>query len=120
MAHLAVDVAEIPAVIPLDWPETASVEETLERVLQLAAAERAAQESTLWKSDMDTAFDAHSEAVENLFGALYQLLDARLLSGNPVPKLRMPPDPRKELKKQIVARLKDELPSLVASVIDEF
>jgi hypothetical protein len=55
-----------------------------------------------------------------LWAELFRLLDERERSGDPVPKLRMPPDPRKELKKQIVARLNDELPSLVASIIDDF
>jgi hypothetical protein len=94
--------------------------EILERLLQLADRERKARDSPHWKLDLDLAFEAHGEAVDNLFTELYQLLDERSANGNPVPTLRMPPDPRKELKKQIVARLKQELPSMVASIIDEF
>jgi hypothetical protein len=94
--------------------------ETLERILQLATRERSARDSPHWKLDLDLAFEAHGEAVENLFAELYRQLDERNANGDPVPALRMPPDPRKELKKQIVARLKQELPSMVASIIDEF
>jgi hypothetical protein len=94
----------------------------LERILQLADAERRAHVALMASKghDIETFLDAHGEAVENLHNELYRMLDARATVGNPVPKLRMPPDPRKELKKQIVARLKEELPSMVASVIDEF
>jgi hypothetical protein len=94
--------------------------ETLEHILQLATRERAMRDSPHWKLDLDLAFEAHGEAVENLFAELYRQLDERSATGDPVPSLRMPPDPRKELKKQIVARLKQELPSMVASIIDEF
>lgn len=92
----------------------------LEQILQLAEAERRTRESPLWKSDLDTALDAHSEAVERLYDELYRMLDARATNGDPVHTPKLPPDPRKELKKQIVARLKSELPGMVASVIDEF
>lgn len=98
----------------------ANPSETLERVLQLALAERSLRNSPAWKTDMEGAFEAHGEAVERLYDELYRLLDERTEGSNPVQKLRMPPDPRKELKSQIVQRLKAELPSMVASIIDEF
>jgi len=92
----------------------------LERILQMAEAERRCRNSPQWKFDLEGALDDHVEAVDRLYDELYRLLDARASIGDPVhpPKLR--PDPRKELKKQIVARLKAELPGMVSSVIDEF
>jgi hypothetical protein len=94
--------------------------EQLERVLQLAEAERRARDNPLWKTAMEDALEAHSEAVDNLYAELYRLLDERQASGDPVLKPKLPPDPRKELKNEIIARLKEELPSMVASIIDEF
>lgn len=96
------------------------VDDNFEKILQLAEAERRLRNSPQWKFDLEAAFDAHGEAVERLYDALYAALDARINDGEPVHPPRIPPDPRKELKKQIVARLKSELPGLVASVIDEF
>src|SRR5690606_31487387 len=103
--------------------QTPTAEEQLERILQFAEAERRAHDAMMRAKLVDgfeEVLDAYDEARERLHGELYRLLDERANNGNPVPKLRMPPDPRKELKKQIVARLKEELPSMVASVIDEF
>lgn len=94
--------------------------EQLERVLQLALVERNARNSPRWAAGFEDAFEVHGEAVENLYAELYRLLDEREAGGDPVLKPKIPPDPRKELKKQIIARLKEELPSMVASVIDEF
>ena len=99
---------------------TPAIDDPLENILRLAASERAARESGLWKTDMEAAFEAHSEAVENLYDALYALLEQRADIGDPVPKKRLPIDPRKELRRQITARLKQEIPSMVAAVIDEF
>lgn len=92
----------------------------LERVLQLAEAERRLRNSPQWKFDLEAALDAHSEAVDRLYDELYRLIDARAKDGDPVHPPKLLPDPRKELKQQIVARLKAELPGMVASVIDEF
>lgn len=92
----------------------------LERILQMAEAERRLRNSPQWKFDLEAAFEAHGEAVERLYDELYRLLDARSQNGDPVHAPKLPADPRKELKKQIVARLKCELPGLVASIIGEF
>lgn len=97
-----------------------SPEDALERVLQMADAERRLRDSPQWRTDLESAIEAHSEAVERLYAELYRLLDERADVGSPVEKLRIPPDPRKELKAQIVAKLKQELPSMVASIIDDF
>jgi hypothetical protein len=94
--------------------------EALERVLRLALAERALRNSPGWRADLEGTIEAHGEACDRLYDELYRLLDEREAAGEPVQRLRMPPDPRKELKAQIVKRLKDELPSMVASIIDEF
>ena len=100
--------------------DAALSDEPLERVLQYAEAARRLENSPQWKTDVEVAIDAHGEACERLWDELYRLLDARAAAGDPVHKPRMPPDPRKELKAQIVARLKDELPGMVSSIIDEF
>jgi len=94
--------------------------DALDFVLQLAEQERRMRDSSQWKFDLDAAFDAHSEAVENLYRELYRLLDERACIGDPVHPPKLPPDPRKELKKQIVAALKAELPGMVSSIIDQF
>ncbi len=91
-----------------------------ERVLQLAKVARDAANSPQWKTNTGDAVDLHGEACENLWEELYRLLDNRAAAGDPVLKPRMPPDPRKELRKQIVARLREELPSMVESIISEF
>lgn len=92
----------------------------LERILQLAAAERTLRESPQWKFDWESAFEAHGEACDRLYDELYRQLDQRAAGGDPIHPPKLPPDPRKELKQQIVARLKSELPGMVAAVIDEF
>lgn len=92
----------------------------LEKVLQFAEQERRLRNSPQWKTDMRTAIEAHGEAVDRLYDELYRLLDARASGGDPVHPPKLPPDPAKELKKQIVARLKDALPRLVADIIDDF
>ncbi len=88
----------------------------LERLLQLAQRERKLRDSPQWKVAMKDAFEAHSEAVAALYDELYRQLDHRASSGDSVHVPKLPPDPRKELKKQIVARLKEELPAMVSSM----
>ncbi len=94
--------------------------ENLERILQLAESERRLRNSPQWKFDLEAAVDAHGEVVESLYSELYRQLDERSAGGEPVHPPKLAPDPRKELKKQIVAAIKLELPGMISSIIDEF
>lgn len=91
-----------------------------EAILQLARHARDAERSPQWKIAQDDAITAHGEACDALWAELYRQLDARDAEGNPVSKPHIPPDPRKQLKAEIVARLKAELPEMVSSIIDQF
>lgn len=95
----------------------------LDRILQIARAERAARNSNEWKFNIDGAIDRHAEIVELLYGELYRQLDERATVGKPVPKWKPPPDAKVELQKRITRALKSELPSIiadaVASIIDQ-
>ena len=97
-----------------------SAVDELEIILRLARRARDAERSPRWKTDIDSAIEAHGEACDDLWGELYRQLDNREAQGNPVQKPHIPPDPRKQLKQEIVARLKAELPEMVNSIIDGF
>lgn len=90
--------------------------ETLKRLLTLAATERAARNSGLWKTNLDMAFDIHGQAVEELYEALYREID--LAGGIAVPKQKKPPDPVKVAKAAILKRLRDELPTMIESLLE--
>lgn len=97
-----------------------ATDEDLERILALAARARKLVDLPGWKSGNDSVIEAHGEACDNLWNELYRQLDARAATGDAVVVPKLPPDPRKELKKQIIAALKEEIPGMVASVIDSF
>jgi hypothetical protein len=99
-------------------PETYAAQ--LELVLQLAQDERRRRHSPQWKMDMESAINAHADAVDRLYAELYRLLDDRASAGNPVHPSEAPPDLKKELRKQIVTRLKEAIPGMIDEVLDEF
>lgn len=91
-----------------------------ERVLQLARRARDLSDGPAWQRNVEDAAEAHAEACEAVWEELYRQIDNRDAEGMPVAKMKMPPDPRKEIKKQIIARLKTELPDMVSHIIDEY
>jgi hypothetical protein len=92
----------------------------LDVILRLARHARDAERSPQWKIAQDDAIEAHGAACDALWAELYRQLEAREAAGNPVPKPHIPPDPRKQIKQEILARLKADLPEMVSSIIDEF
>ena len=105
------------AVVQSDPGELAS--ETLTRILAIAAAERAARNSAIWKTNLEMAFDVHGGIVESLYEALYAELDRRANSGAPVTAPKRPDDPLKVAKKHILTQLKARLPDLVSQALDD-
>lgn len=91
-----------------------------ERILQLGRRARDLADGPSWKFNTGDAVEAHGEACEAMWDEIYRQLDNRNAEGLPVVAPKMPPDPRKEIKKQIIARLKAELPDMVSHIIDEF
>lgn len=68
---------------------------------------------------MDGAAEAYAEACDALWAELDRLLDERAAEGRPVVPKPPPPDPAKALRKRVVARLKAELPPLVADLVED-
>lgn len=97
-----------------------SADDDLERILVLAERARRTVDLPGWKSGNSDVIEAHGEACDNLWNELYRQLEARVHGDDPVTPPKLPPDPRKELKKQIVAALRENIPGMVASVIDNF
>lgn len=99
-----------------------SADEDLERILQLAQRAKITDEAcqSLQGDHFEAQIEAHGEAFDNLWAELYRQIENREAAGEPVHQPKMPPDPRKELKKEIIAALKAELPGMVSSIIDQF
>ena len=99
-----------------------SADEDLERILQLAQRAKITDEAcqSLRGDRLEDRIEAHGEACDNLWAELYRQIENREATGEPVRQSKMPPDPRKELKKEIIAALKAELPGMVSSIIDQF
>jgi hypothetical protein len=104
------------AAIKSDPEELAS--ETLERILRLAAAERAARDSTMWRTDLYGAFEVHGAAVDALHVALYAELGRRIDIGAPIEKPKKPADPIKVAKQHILKTLRERLPDLISEALD--
>jgi hypothetical protein len=93
--------------------------DALERILQLAQAERVARNSPKWKTASGDAVDEHGACCERLYDELYRQLDKRSADGHAVEKWKPPPDVREELRKSIVRALRAELPNAVAALVDD-
>lgn len=94
--------------------------DNLEVILRLARRARDAERSPRWNTALEDAVAEHGDACDAVWAELYRQIDEREADGMPVPKPFVPPDPRKQLKQEIVARLKAEIPVMVGSIIDEF
>lgn len=90
-----------------------------DKLLQLALAVRLASKSSLWKTDMEMAIENHSDAVEALYQELDRQIDAREMGGKPLRPQRAAPDPRKEARRELAAILRQELPGLINSLLDD-
>jgi hypothetical protein len=92
----------------------------LERILTMAERARRAFDSSLWRTDLDAAVEAHGDACEALWAELYRLLDDRNSSGDPVPaaKPTRPDLIAKNLKRKFKKELLAELPGMVRSAIE--
>ena len=110
-----------PAPPPAPPREYAATDDgaALREILTLAHAAFRAERSSLWKTDLDTAFEAHGEACENLWGTLERILIGRNIMYDPVPRRETPADQLKAAEKQIIARLQEALPELVAAALTE-
>ena len=91
----------------------------LDRLLELAAVARRRRDAPEWKRDPGDAIEAYGEACDAVWAELDRLLDERAAEGRPVVPKPPPPDPAKALRKRVVARLKAELPSLVADLVED-
>lgn len=95
-----------------------STHDDLECILQLARVARDASNSLAWKTDIDGAFEVHGDACDALWAELNRQLDNRAATDNPVMNPAPLPDVRKEVRKQVLAALKAELPDMVSAIID--
>ena len=85
-------------------------------LLSLVARERAARNSSLWKTDTDAAVDEHGEACDAVWNELYRLLD-----GFPVEAAK-PPRPetiKRALKRDMKKALKASLVNTVDQLVDD-
>ena len=95
----------------------------LERILELTVAVRKAEASGLWRSATENGIDQHGAACEQLWGELYRQVDARKVRGKPVkPKPPSPDDGAraiKRVKQDVLARLMEELPGTITSILND-
>lgn len=91
----------------------------LDRILELAAAERAARNSPEWKFDLDGAIEKHGDIVDRLYDELYRQIDERASAGMPVSKWKPPPDAVEEMRKRITRAIKSELPGMIADMVSQ-
>lgn len=91
----------------------------LERILQLAQAARATENSLKWKTSTDDAIEEHGDACTRLWEELYRQLDERGAMGNAVVKWKPAPDVREELRKSVVRALKADLPGQIAALVED-
>jgi hypothetical protein len=108
----------MPAPTPSTYREEAARSGDLENLLRLARRARDAHRSARWRTDIDAAIEEHGDACDQVWEELYRLLDAREADGAPVPMPKSLPDPRKLIKREVITRLKSELPEFVASIVD--
>ena len=92
----------------------------LEKILQLAQAERKASKAPLWKSNAELACEIHGEACEALYQELYAQLDAREGKHSPVSEAPNKPCPVKALRREALCELRERLPGMIDDVLSDF
>jgi hypothetical protein len=91
----------------------------LDALLSLVLETRRAEAGGQWKADPDAAIERYGEACDAVWRELNRLLDERLVATGALPAPPVKSDPMKVLRKRIAARLKADLPALIAGLVDE-
>ena len=104
-----------------DAPETPA--EFLDHILRLAQTAREAEFSHLWKTDIGAACEAHGDACNALWRALYTELDRRAGVGERVAGMEAAHKAKaariKRIKKEIAAIIKADLEIRIDDALDQ-